>query len=105
MGKRVAEHAARGRLFGPKVRFRVDLHGVSRFGPGDERTMIRWEWITEIVDDGAGVVVRSHDSEVVFPSGAFGLASTALAERLSAARAIERRTDVIGELDDQGPSR
>ena len=88
----------RRRRFGPKVKLRVDLHGVSSFGPGDTRTLIRWEWIEGIeVDD--GVVVRSARDEVRFPPGCFGLDPEVLAQRLDAARSIVDRTDVIGELN------
>ncbi len=95
---RVAEHIMRSRRFGPRVRFRVDLHGVSSFGPGEQRTLIRWEWIDTIaVEDGA-VAVTSAEDTVTFPSGAFGFSPAELAERLDAARSITRRPEVIGEL-------
>lgn len=95
---RVAEHVMRSRLFGPKVRLRVDLHGVSRFGPGEERTLIRWEWVDTIgVEDGK-VVVTSAKESVAFPSGAFGFDAEALASRLEEARSITRRPEIIGEL-------
>ncbi len=77
---------------------RVDLHGISSFGPGDARTLIRWEWIEEIAAD-EGVVVRSSRDRLALPAGAFGLAPEALAERLEAARSIVHRTDVIAELN------
>lgn len=96
---RVAEHAVRTRLLGPKLRFRVDLHGVARLGPGEERTLIRWEWMQDVVvDDDGRVLVKGHNAEVRFPPAAFGLSSEVLAERLRAARSIERRPEVIGEL-------
>lgn len=95
---RVAEHVMRSRLFGPKVRFRVDLHGVSSFGPGEERTLIRWEWIDAIAVDEGAVAVTSATARVTFPSGAFGFSPADLAERLEAARSITRRPEVIGEL-------
>ena len=98
MAMRVAEHVIRPRLFGPKIRFRVDLHGVSRFGPGEERTLIRWEWVETIGVERDGVVVTSAKDRVALPSGAFGFAPTDLAERLEAARSITRRPEVIGEL-------
>ena len=88
----------RSRLFGPKIRYRVDLHGVSCFGPGEERTLIRWEWVDTIgVEEGA-VVVASTKDRVAFPSGAFGFSARDLAERLEAARSITDRPEVIGEL-------
>ena len=94
----VADVVVRRRRFGPKVTLRVDLHGVSSFGPGDTRALIRWEWIDDIsVDD--GVVVRSVTDEVRFPAGCFGFEPEALAQRLEAARSIVHRTEVIGELN------
>ena len=98
MGQRVADFVVRRRPFGPKVVVRVDLHGISSFGPGDARTLIRWEWIEDIAVDG-GVVVRSSNDRVELPPGAFGLDPEALAERLEAARSIVHRTDVIAELN------
>jgi hypothetical protein len=95
---RVAEHVMRSRLFGPKVLLRVDLHGVSKFGPGDARTLIRWEWVDTIgVEDGA-VVVASDKEQVTLPSGAFGFGPEELALRLEEARSITRRPEIIGEL-------
>lgn len=92
------------RRFGPKVKVRVDLHGVSLTGPGEERTFVRWEWMQEITA-GDGVVVRSERGELRVPSGAFGLRASELAERLRAARSIERRTEVIeGLAGDEGPA-
>ncbi|MDQ4090781.1 MAG: hypothetical protein M3163_10865 [Actinomycetota bacterium] len=98
MAPRVAEHVVRGRLFGPKRLLRVDLHGVSAFGAGDERALIRWEWVEAIDVDRDTVVVRGAEESIVLPSGAFGLAATALAEELERARAIHNRSDVIGRL-------
>ena len=99
MAHRVAEEVVRPRRLGPKVLLRVDLHGVSRFGPKSGRhTLIRWEWIEDIAVD-AGVTVRSAGDTVNFPPGAFGLEPTELAERLTAARGIEQRPDVIASLN------
>ena len=98
MAQRVADFIVRRRPFGPKVLVRVDLHGVSSFGPGDARTLIRWEWIEDIAVDG-GVAVRSANDRVELPPGAFGLDPEALAQRLEAARSIVHRTDVIAELN------
>lgn len=80
------------------LRLRVDLHGVSVFGPGESRTLIRWEWVTgiEVTDD--GVVVRSPQARLTFPPGAFGLDPPVLAQRLQQARSIVDRPDVIGQL-------
>ena len=97
MAQRVADFVVRRRPFGPKVVVRVDLHGISSFGPGDARTLIRWEWIEGIaVDD--GVVVRSAHDRVELPAGAFGFEPDALARRLEEARNITRRPEIIGEL-------
>lgn len=98
VAQRVAEHVMRSRRFGPKVLFRVDLHGVSTFGPGDSHTAIRWEWIEAIGVEGGGVEVRSAKDLVTFPTGAFGFESSALAQRLEEARSITRRSEIIGEL-------
>ncbi len=97
MRGRVAEQVVRTRLFGPKVRLRVDLHGVSVFGPRDERTLIRWEWIRE-VSWGDDVVVRSESAEVHLPGGAFGMGAEELARHLEEARSIDKRPDVIADL-------
>ncbi len=99
MAHRVAEEVVRPRRLGPKVLLRVDLHGVSRFGPrSGNHTLIRWEWIENIaVED--GVTVRSAGESVNFPPGVFGLQSEVLAERLEAARGIDQRTDVIASLN------
>lgn len=88
----------RPRRFGPKVLLRVDLHGVSVNGPGDQRTAIRWEWIEEITLHDGSVEVRSTTDSVTFPAGAFGFDPPALAQRLQDARSISRRPEIIGEL-------
>ena len=88
----------RGRLFGPKRLLRVDLHGVSTYGQGDDRTLIRWEWVDAIEVDRDSVVVRGADGSIVLPSGAFGLVPAKLAAELEQARAIQNRPDVIGRL-------
>ncbi|HSH59882.1 MAG TPA: hypothetical protein VK988_09635 [Acidimicrobiales bacterium] len=99
MELRVAEQVMRSGLVGRRRRYRVDLHGVSVFGPGDGHTLIRWERIETIAgraDD--GVRVESATAAVVFPRGAFGLDPPALAAQLEAARSIDRRGQIIAEL-------
>lgn len=97
MGLRAAEHVVRSSGLGPSLRLRVDLHGVSVFGPGEERTLIRWEWI-EHISVGGGVDVRSATSRVRLPAGAFGVAPETLADLLEEARSIEGRAGVIEQL-------
>ena len=98
MGQRVAEHVVRGRLFGPKRLLRVDLHGVSMFGAGDEKALIRWEWVEAVVVERGSVVVRSADEAITIPSGSFGLSPATLAGELELARNIRTRPDVIARL-------
>ena len=98
MAQRVAEHVVRGRLFGPKRLLRVDLHGISMFGAGDEKALIRWEWIEAIEVDRAGVVVRGADDSITLPDGSFGFGSQELAGELERARNIRVRSDVIRRL-------
>lgn len=89
----------RGRFFGPRRLFRVDLHGVSRFSAGNHRSLIRWEWVEGIeVVPGSGVLVRSPSERIVLPPGAFGLSPEALAAALEQARSITSRPDVIAGL-------
>ena len=100
MGMRIVEEQIRtGRFgrFGRSCRLRVDLHGVSVFGPGAEHRAIRWEWIEEIAV-GQQVVVRSTSDAITIPAGTFGLTPGALADRLQEARSITRRAEVIAEL-------
>ncbi len=94
---RVAEHLVRRRPFGRLQRLRIDLHGVSVFGPGDHHQAIRWEWIDSIAVAG-GVVVSGKGHEILLPAGSFGLAPEALAHCLREAGDIVVRTDVIGRL-------
>jgi hypothetical protein len=96
-GRRFAEQQIRRRRFGPRARLRVDLHGVSVFGPGNHHSAIRWEWIEEI-SSGDTVVVSSANDAITIPAGTFGLSPSALAERLDAAKSIVQRADVIAEL-------
>ncbi|HJP66837.1 MAG TPA: hypothetical protein VKA30_11105, partial [Actinomycetota bacterium] len=98
MAQRVAEDLVRSRRFGPKVVLRVDLHGVSQLGPGERRTMIRWEWI-EANDVEGGVTVRSATEQVRFPPGAFGSGSGDLARCLEEARSIDTRPGAISRLN------
>ena len=95
---RVAEHVVRGRLFGPSRLLRVDLHGVSEFGAGDARALIRWEWVETIEVDRAGVVVRGADDTITLPDGSFGFGTQELAGELERARNIRTRSDVIRRL-------
>lgn len=92
----------RKRPFGRSRRLRVDLHGVSVFGPGDHHQVMRWEWIERISVDG-GVVVAGGGNEIVLPPGAFGLAPEVLAECLREADSIDGRTDAIGRLSAATP--
>ena len=104
MASRVAEYVVRRRPFGRPQRLRVDLHGVSVFGPGDHHEVIRWEWV-ERITVGGGVVVAGGGHEIVLPAGAFGLQPEVLAEHLRAAGSLDRRTDVIGMLGAPGRPR
>ena len=97
MAARVAEQVVRTRFLGPKLRLRVDLHGVSVFGPGDQRTLIRWERIQDI-RAGHGVAVRSETAEITLPPGASGLEPQDLAGRLAAPCSPESRPEVIAQL-------
>ncbi len=103
MGMRAAEHVVRTRRFGPKLRLRVDLHGVSVFGAGEQRTLIRWEWM-EAITPGDGVTIRSASAELKLPAGAFGLSAAALCDRLLAARSLDKRSEVIAQLAAAGGS-
>ena len=97
MGLRAAEDLVRLRRLGPELRLRVDLHGVSVSGPGDERTLIRWEW-NEHLGVGDGVDVRSATAALTLPPGAFGLPPDILCELLEQARSLDARADVIEQL-------
>ncbi len=88
----------RGRLFGPKRLLRVDLHGVSAFGAGDQHALIRWEWVEGIDIEKDAVLVRGSQDCITLPSGAFGLAPKELADELERARGIHNRSDVIRRL-------
>ena len=92
----------RGRLFGPKRLLRVDLHGVSEFGAGDARALIRWEWVEGIEIERGAVLVRGSEDCINIPAGAFGLGAKELAEELEMARGIQNRSDVIRRLSAGG---
>ena len=92
----------RGRLFGPKRLLRVDLHGVSEFGAGDARALIRWEWVEGIEIERGAVLVRGSEDCITFPAGAFGLEAKELVEELEMARGIQNRSDVIRRLSAGG---
>lgn len=94
---RAAEHVLQTRPFGPKLRLRVDLHGVSVFGPGEQRTLIRWEWM-QAIEPGDGVTIRSASAELKLPAGAFGLSAAALCDWLLAARSLDKRPELIAQL-------
>lgn len=101
MSRGVAECAVRTR-WGARQRVRVDLHGISVFGPGDRRVLIRWEWCEGIEVQGTAgrshVVIRSATDSIDLPGAAFGLDPPVLASRLEAARSIVQRSDVIAGL-------
>ncbi len=88
----------RRRLFGPKELVRIDLHGVSLFGAGDEKVLIRWEWVEGIEVSQGSVAVRSASDTITIPSGAFGLTADLLGDQLLRARSIQDRSEVIGCL-------
>lgn len=98
MASRVAEHVVRRRPFGRPQRFRVDLHGVSVYGPGDRHQAMRWEWIERITVDGGVVVEGGGGDRIVLPPGSFGIEPGALAAYLLEAGDIGARTEVIGRL-------
>lgn len=105
MAQRVAEHVVRGRLFGPKRLVRVDLHGVSMFGAGAAKSLIRWEWMEGIEVERGAVVIRSADDSIAIPDGCFGLGLRELADELQRARNIRTRSDVIRHLSGgEGPA-
>ena len=76
----------------------MDLHGVSQFGAGDERALIRWEWVEAVEVEKGSVLVRGAEESIVMPSGAFGMEAEELASELERARAIHNRSDVIARL-------
>ncbi len=98
MQLRVAEQVVRAGVLRRPRRYRVDLHGVSVFGPGDEHVLIRWERIETIEAGPDHVTVESATAVVVLPGGLFGLHPSAMAAQLELARSIERRGEIIAEL-------
>ena len=98
VGERVVEETIRAGRFGRTVRLRIDLHGVSTFGPAAHHAVIRWEWITSISASEHGVTVESPKGEIVLPARAFGLEPAALAARLEEAGSIFKRPEVLEEL-------
>lgn len=104
MGSSIAEEYIKASRFARRQRLRVDLHGVSLFGPGDHHTAIRWEWIEEL-SIGSGVMVRSAKGTITIPSGTFGLTPAALADKLERAKSITARPDILTELATGGTRR
>lgn len=103
--RRVAEHTtATGLLRRRQLLVRVDLHGVSTFGPGDEHTLIRWERIEDIVSSPGGVEVVTSAGRLQLPPAAFGLSVDALVVQLRRAADPDERGVVIDELAVAGGS-
>lgn len=100
--RRVAEYETGG-LFKQKRRFRIDLHGVSSFGPGDAHTLYRWERVEDIAVVPGGVDVVTAAGSLRLPDGAFGLTPEALAAQLRRAADRDERGTVIDELAGGAP--
>jgi hypothetical protein len=98
MGARVVEEVVRVGRSGPVQRLRIDLHGISSFGPGEHHSLIRWERLCEISADAHGVTVSSPTGRIVLPTGVFGIRPVDLAEKLEEARSIFKRPDVLASL-------
>lgn len=90
------------RLFGSRRLLRVDLHGVSLFGAGGEKSLIRWEWVEGVEVDRGCVVVRSATDTITLPAGAFGLSPENLAVEMRRARSIVDRPEAISRLSGGG---
>lgn len=103
MPPRWVEETFQSGRFGPTLKLRIDLHGVSSDGPGKHRTAIRWEWIKQVTVLPHGVVVNSDRATVTFPAGVFGLEPEALAERLVKAGSIFERAEIIGGMSRSEP--
>lgn len=98
MHARVAEDLVRTGLLRRKQLVRVDLHGVSLFGPSGHHRVVRWEWIESIHPRPEGVLIRCPAGDLAVPAGAFSATPEDLARTLEQARAIERRPEVIAAL-------
>ncbi|MEO6120625.1 MAG: hypothetical protein ABIW46_03425 [Acidimicrobiales bacterium] len=98
----MAEYSTGGRFRKPKLLVRVDLHGVSTFGPGDQHTLVRWERIEDIVAEHEGVDIVTAAERLHLPSGSFGLSPAALAAQLKRASERDERGHVIDELAGDG---
>jgi hypothetical protein len=90
-----------GRLRRPR-RVRVDLHGISTFGPGDQHTLIRWEHVEEIVPSQRSVTIRSLQTRITVPAAVFGLEPDQLVHQLEQANSIFERGRILDELS--GPA-
>jgi len=98
----VAEHSIGGRFLKAKRLVRVDLHGVSTFGPADEHLLIRWERIEDVVAGPEGVDVVTAKERLHVPSGSFNLSPDELAAQLRRAANPDERGVVIDELAGEG---
>lgn len=99
MPSRVAESVVRRRLLGRPVRVRIELHGVSLHGPGDQRQIMRWEWVDSVEAVAGGVLVAGDGKQLLVPAGAFGLAPADLAALLRQAGDIDERIAVMDRLN------
>ncbi|MGH9181976.1 MAG: hypothetical protein ACRD0Q_06735 [Acidimicrobiales bacterium] len=102
--RRVAEYSTGGRFLKPRRLVRVDLHGVSTFGPGNEHTLIRWERIGDIVAGPDGVEIVTAAERLHLPAGSFRLAPEELAAQLRRAADRDERGEVIDELAGDSPT-
>jgi hypothetical protein len=104
MGAHVVEAMIREGRFGPVRRLRIDLHGISTFGPGRHHSLIRWERLCELSADAHGVTASSPTAQIVLPAGLFGCNPVELSEKLEHARSIFERADVLAELSGGAPA-
>jgi hypothetical protein len=79
-------------------RIRIDLHGISTFGPGPHHSLIRWEQLASLSAGPHGVTASSSRAEIILPNGIFGVEPAALASKLEQARSIFQRSDILAEL-------